>query len=210
MKLRSFLLAGCIGAVSVSAMAADRMPPLAPETLTAAQKNAIDLVAKSVPPGGSPRSIGTSVLLRDPELLNRLQDTGAYLRYHAGLEPRLAEFVILMTLRHWSNQNEWHAHEKLAPKAGLSSTLIRALAEGQRPVGMPSDEEALYDFFDELHRNKSVSDATYQRVHQKWGDRGVIDFVALDGYYATLAAVFNVAQTPLPAGVPAPLPSLPR
>lgn len=209
MNLRPILLAGCISALSLSAMAADRMPPLATETLTAAQKNSIDLVAKSVPAGGIPRTIGTSALLRDPELLNRLQDTGAYLRYNAGLEPRLFGLVVLMTLRQWSNQTEWHSLEQLGPKAGLSSTLIKAIAEGRRPLGMSSDEEALYDFFDELHRNKSVSDATYQRVHQKWGDRGVIDFIALDGYYATLAAVFNTAQTPLPPGVADPLPPLP-
>jgi len=189
------------------------MPPLSNESLTDAQKNAVALLSKGAPAGAAPRSVGNGPwvpLLRSPEFLNRLQHTGAYLRYESALEPRLSEFVILLTARHWSNQYEWFAHEKLAIKAGLQPSVAQAVAEGRRPVGMAADEEALYDFIDELQRNKSVSDATYQKAQQKWGDRGVIDLVGLHGYYSTLAAILNVAQTPLPAGAPVQIPALPR
>jgi 4-carboxymuconolactone decarboxylase len=154
--------------------------------------------------------MATGPILRSPELLTRLAYTGAYLRYDTGFERKLNEFATLITLRHWECQNEWPVHAKDGINAGLRPDIVEAVAQGQRPVGMAPDEESIYDFLDELHRNRSVSDATFQRVQKKWGDRGVVDLVALDGYYSTIAAILSVAQTPLPAGVPLQIPHLPR
>jgi 4-carboxymuconolactone decarboxylase len=206
-------IAGIASMAGITAHAEDRMPPIPAENLTDAQKASIALLSQGAPAGAAPRSVGNGPwvpLLRSPEFLNRLQRTGAYLRYESALEPRLSEFVILITSRLWSNQYEWFAHEKLALKAGLSPDIAKAVAEGRRPTGMATDEEMIYDFIDELHRNRSVSDATYRRVQQTFGDRGVIDLVGLDGYYSTLAAILNVAQTPLPANAPPQIPTLPR
>ncbi|QHJ01428.1 carboxymuconolactone decarboxylase family protein [Xylophilus rhododendri] len=189
------------------------MPPIPVEAMTEAQKSAVAQLTQGAPAGAAPRSVGAGPwvpLLRSPEFLNRLQRAGAYLRYESALEPRISEFVILLTSRHWSNQYEWFAHEKLALKAGLKPEIAKAVAEGRRPTGMAADEEMIYDFIDELHRNRSVSDVNYQRVVQKFGERGVIDLVGLDGYYSTLAAILNVAQTPLPANTPQQIPTLPR
>lgn len=209
----ALLLAASATSTTCAFAAEDRMPPIPAESMTAAQKASVDLLSQGAPAGAAPRSVGNGPwvpLLRSPEFLNRLQRTGAYLRYESALEPRLSEFVILLVARHWNNQYEWFAHEKLALKAGLKPETARAVAEGQRPTTMAADEEMVYDFIDELHRNRSVGDATYRRVQQKLGDRGVIDLVGLDGYYSTLAAILNVAQTPLPANAPQQIPTLPR
>jgi 4-carboxymuconolactone decarboxylase len=214
MTLKFTLIAGVFAALIGNAYAAeDRMPPIAADKLTDAQKKSIELLSEGAPAGAAPRSVGAGPwvpLLRSPELLNRLQRMGAYLRYESVLEPRLSEFVILLTSRNWSNQYEWFAHQKLALKAGVAPAVTQAIAEGRRPTGMTADEEMLYDFIDELTRNKSVSDATYARVKDKFGERGVVDLVSLNGYYSMLAAMLNVAQTPLPANAPQQIPTLPR
>jgi 4-carboxymuconolactone decarboxylase len=77
---------------------------------------------------------------------------------------------------------------------------------------MPEDEEIVYDFWYELDHNKSVSDATYDRAVKKFGEQGVVSVTALNGYYAMLAMVLNVARTPiLPANAEVPqLPALPK
>ena len=61
---------------------------------------------------------------------------------------------------------------------------------------MAEDEAAAYDFSIELHRHKSVSDATYARALELFGERGIIDLVGLNGYYSLLAMMMNVARTP--------------
>ncbi len=148
-------------------------------------------------------------LLRSPEFMTRLQKTGEYLRYQNALGARLGEMVILMTARCWTQQFEWFAHYPLALKAGLRAEVADAIAEGRRPSGMAQDEQAVYDFCDELMRTQGVSDATYARAVALFREQGVIDMVGITGYYTTLAMVMNVARTPLPEGQAPPLKALP-
>jgi 4-carboxymuconolactone decarboxylase len=55
-----------------------------------------------------------------------------------------------------------------------------------------------------------VSDAAYQSVVDKFGERGVMDLIGLTGYYTMLAMVLNVTRVPLPEGTVPPLPALKR
>jgi 4-carboxymuconolactone decarboxylase len=189
------------------ALAQDRMPPIAADKLTEAQKKAIEefRTARSAEISGP-----FVPLLRSPEVLGRARAMGDYLRYRSALPPRLSEFVILMTARAWTQNYEWNAHEPLARQAGLQVAVIKAIADGRRPDNMADDEEILFSFCDELRRNQSVSDATYARAVTKFGEQGVIDTVGLVGYYTMIAMVLNTARTPLPGGASPVLTPLPR
>ena len=114
-------------------------------------------------------------LMRSPEFMNRLQRTGEYLRFNSAFEPRLSELAILITARAWTQNFEWHHHRPIAEKAGLEAAIIDAIAEGRRPDGMAADEAVMYDFLDELIRNRTVSEPTYRRTAQAFGEKGVID-----------------------------------
>ena len=93
--------------------------------------------------------------MRSPDLGNRLQNVGAYIRYKTSLPLRLNEFAILITAREWTSQYEWYAHYPLALKAGLDAKLADELALGKRPSAMKEDEAAVYDFCTQLHRTRS-------------------------------------------------------
>ena len=84
----------------------------------------------------------------------------------------------------------------------------------QKAGGRPAcreDEEVLYDFSLEIHRNAGVSDATYARALARFGEQGVIDTIGIAGYYTLLAMVMNATRTDVPVdpAVP-PLHPLPR
>jgi 4-carboxymuconolactone decarboxylase len=53
-----------------------------------------------------------------------------------------------------------------------------------------------------------VSDATWQRAVDRFGERGVMDLIAVNGYYVLVSMTLNVDRTPLPGGAPPPLPPL--
>jgi 4-carboxymuconolactone decarboxylase len=208
--MRSLILTCTLLAVCGSAAPAgaqDRMPPLPGDKLSAAQKKAIEefKAARSADLSGP-----FIPLLRSPEVLSRARAMGDYLRYKSSLPPRLSEFVILMTARQWTQNYEWGAHAPLARQAGLSAEVIKAIAEGRRPEGMAEDEDILYTLWDELHRNHSVSDATYARAVGKFGEAGVIDALGITGYYTLLAMVMNTARTPLAPGATPALAPFPR
>jgi 4-carboxymuconolactone decarboxylase len=189
------------------ALAQDRMPPIAADKLTEAQKKAIEefRTARSAEISGP-----FVPLLRSPEVLGRARAMGDYLRYRSALPARLSEFVILMTARAWTQNYEWNAHEPLARQAGLNVAVIKAIADGRRPDAMADDEEILFSFCDELRRNQGVSDATYARAVAKFGEQGVIDTVGIVGYYTMIAMVLNTARTPLPGGASPVLTPIPR
>ena len=149
-------------------------------------------------------------LLRSPDVMTRARALSDYLRFKSVLPPRLSEFVILMTARHWTQQYEWNAHYQLAMTGGLKPDVAKAIAEGRRPEHMAEDEEILYNFCMELHRNQSVSDVTYARAVSKFGEQGVIDTVSLTGYYVMISMILNTARTPLPEGVAPALAPFPR
>jgi 4-carboxymuconolactone decarboxylase len=186
--------------------AAGRLPPLAPERMTPEQRR----VAEGIT--GGPRGALRGpfpAMLRSPEVADRFQRVGEYLRFNSSIPKDLNEFAILITAREWSAQYEWYAHHILAMKAGLSPALAEAVAEGRRPEGMTEDQRIVYEFCTELHGTRFVSDATYGAAKARFGEGGVIDLVAVSGYYVAVAMTLNVAQVPLPPGVPVPLSPLP-
>lgn len=171
----------------------NRLPPIAADRLTPAQRDAIEAFKTA---RGAEVSGPFHPLLRSPELMIRTRAMGDYLRYKSALPPRLSEFVILLTAREWTQQYEWNAHYAIALKAGVTKDTAAAIAEGRRPPQMSEEESILYDFCSELHRNKSVSDATYARAVNQFGEQGVMDTIGITGYYSLLAMVLNTAQTP--------------
>jgi len=191
--------------ILATASAQERMPAIPRDKMTAAQKKAADELIAG--PRGS--LAGPFVpLLRSPEFMSRLQKTGEYLRFDNHLGPKLTEFVILLTARQWTQQYEFDAHVPLALKAGVKPEFVAAIGEGRRPTGMAADEKAVYDFCAELRENKSVSDASYARAANAFGEQGVVDMAGLVGYYTTLAMI--MARTPLPEGKKSPLVPFPR
>ena len=206
MSIRVVLTAVLL-AVAAPAIAQDRMPPIPSERLTDAQKKAIQEFEAA-------RKTGLSgpfwPLLRSPEVLSRARAMGDYLRFTSVLPPRLSEFTIIITARQWTQNYEWDVHAPLAVKGGLEASIVAAVAEGRRPEGMADDEDVLYTFCDELHRNKSISDVTYARAVKTFGEQGVIDILGISGYYTTLAMVLNTARTPVPPGRTPGLQPFPR
>ncbi len=191
------------------AMAQDRLPPIAAEKQTSAQKKAVaDYKAlRKTDLTGPP----WTVLLRVPDLVMpslelRLHNQTA----NNPLGPKLTEFAILIAAREWTNNFEWNAHAPAAANAGLSAATIAAVAEGRRPEKMAEDEEILWDFCNELLHNKSVSDGTYARALAKFGEAGVVEAASLEGYYTYLSMVMNTARSPLPANTSPALTRFPK
>ncbi len=173
------------------------MPPLDAAAMTDAQRSAAAELAAG-PRGGVKGPF--IALLRSPELLQRLQKVGEYLRFGSSLEPRVSELLMLIVSRHWTQQFEWGVHVPLALRAGVSADTVAAVADGRRPGTMASDEALAYDFAEELLRNRGVSDVIYAAAVARFGERGVIDLLGVLGYFITVAMVLNVARTPAPEG----------
>jgi 4-carboxymuconolactone decarboxylase len=182
--------------------ALDRMPPIPDDQMSAEQKRIMDEIAA----GPRGRIGGPFIsLMRSPELMDRLQKVGEYLRFQNTVGLRNSEFAVLIVARHFSQPVEWAIHRPIAEREGILPSICDAIAEGRRPDGMNEDETLIYNVLEELHTNRSLSDVTYHQLLKRFGEKGVIDLVAHYGYYSLLAMTMNVARTAVPAnavGVP--------
>jgi 4-carboxymuconolactone decarboxylase len=175
----------------------DRFKPLTWQTLTAEQKTMVnDLLA------GRRASLNGpfNALLRSPDMGNRAQKLGEYVRFGTSVPRRLNEMAILLTARWWSSEYEWYGHKTAALDAGLSAAVIDDIQAGRRPRGMQADERVIYDFSTELRERRRVSDDTFQAALNLLGEKGVIDLIGVMGYYDLVSMVLNVDRYPLPAG----------
>ena len=176
----------------------DRMPRIPEDKLTDEQREAIEAfrTKRGQEPGGP-----FIPLTRSPAVLHAATHLGAYLRYESDLPTQMSELAIIITARRWSQNYEWLAHRKIAEKAGLPPAVADAIRDGRRPTDLSDDQQTVYDFCTEVHSNGQVSDETYARAKDRFGEKGVIDLATICGYYSLLAIVMNVARTPLPDGV---------
>ena len=97
-----------------------RFKPLSPAEMTDAQHNAYDAIV-SGPRGGARGPF--NALLRSPDLADRVQRVGEYVRFKSSLPAHLNELAILVVARYWTAQYEWYAHRELALKAGLDARI---------------------------------------------------------------------------------------
>ena len=184
-----------------------RIPLPSPETFTAEQQRVYEAIVAG--PRGALRG-PLRAALHNPELADKWQQLGELLRYRTSLPPQLKELAILVTGRHCHAQLEWHIHERMALKAGLSPDVIADVYAGRRPRALDADGLAIYDYAEELNRRKTVGEANYHRVLERWQAVGVVELTALIGYYTMVAMTLNCHDIPLPEGVPPPLPPAPE
>ena len=183
-------------------MVGDRFKPLAYAEMSAPQKKMFENLISGERRGASGPF---NVLLRSPEMGDLAQQFGASMRFHSSIPSKLNELAIIITARHWTSQYEWYAHRRAAQTAGLSQAIIDAVAAGMRPSSMAPEEEAVYNFVNELLTTKQVSDATFKAAKDKFGERGVVDLIGVSGYYQLVSMLLNVDRYPLPEGQQAEL-----
>ena len=183
-----------------------RLPQIDESAMDEAQKKAIDTFfeTRGKHLGDTPRDAALggpwSIFIRSPELMTLTQSMGEYLRYRCVIAGRLSELAILLVARHWTADYEWHAHARLAAKQGIPDAVIAAIREGRRPDALEADETIVYDFVSEILTSRRVSDTTFQRGVEAFGERGAVDICGVTGYYSLLAMTMNMGQVQMPDG----------
>ncbi len=183
----------------------DRFTPITSDQLTPEQKTMLEDTLAYQSSFAGP----TNVMLRSPVVGDLEYKTYTELRTHSPLPRKVQEFAVMMVGREWTVQFQWYVHSRAAIQAGLPKEVADAVMAGKRPSGMKPDEEATYNFCEELLKSKRVSDATYKAAVDQFGERGVVDLISVMGYFHTVAMMLNVDRYPLPAGVPVQLQPLP-
>jgi 4-carboxymuconolactone decarboxylase len=142
-----------------------------------------------------------NAMVHAPDTGGPLGSLGAALRFGTSLGRRLTEVAILAVASRWQGEFEWWAHARIAREAGVPDVVVDAIGAGKEPAFVADDERIVYATARELVIDGHLSPANYAAAQELLGNTGVVELVALCGYYTTISFLLNAFEVPLPAGV---------
>jgi len=181
-----------------------RLPILRTEDYTERQR---ELAARIAGKRGQVRG-PFLVWLHSPELCDRVEALGAFVRYDCSLSEKLREFSILITARFWDAQHSWNAHFDKAVAAGMPADALKAIAEHRVPEFGADDERIFFKFCMEVLEQHFVSDATFAAAVKEFGNQGIVDIIGCLGNFSMLAMCLNTMQVDLDPSRSPPYPDV--
>jgi len=126
-----------------------------------------------------------------------------WLRFAGGLMPggtlprTDSELVILRCAHNCSSPYEWEHHRRIGALEGLSEADIERVKAGPDADGWSERQAALLRATDELHANRTISDASWAALARHLGEKELIELCLLVGHYEMVAMTLNSLGTPL-------------
>ena len=142
-----------------------------------------------------------NAMVHAPDTGGPLSSLGAALRFGSSLGRRLTEVAVLTVASRWQAEFEWSAHARIAREAGVPDAVIDAIGAGKEPEFTADDERVVHAAARELVLSGRLSPASYAAARDLLGDTGVVELVALCGYYTTISFLLNAFEVPPPTGV---------
>jgi len=167
-----------------------------PESFSEAQRKVYNRIVS----GKRGKVVGPlRVALHSPELADRWQALGEFLRYQTDLPVRITELSIITTGRYWNSQVEWMIHARIAAESGLDRGVIEAIRTAQPPRFHIRLESLVYNFTRETLEFGQVGDELYKELHGLLGTAPLVELTAVIGYYSMVAMTLNIHRVPVPA-----------
>lgn len=123
---------------------------------------------------------------------------GEYVSQLAAFTPRQKEIVILTLAAHLQSKFEWHFHQALGLKHGLTKSQIDAIWAHSDPRFDDELEQLSWELCVALLEARDVTDALHQRAMTCLGHRGVQDIIGLMGLYTMIAQTLCFYRVPIP------------
>lgn len=136
-----------------------------------------------------------------PGIGKHLSALGGRLRFRTSIDRRLSELAIITVGAAWKAEFEWWAHARMAREHGVSDAVMEAIGRGEDPPIAAEDERVIYAVARELTGTGRVGEESYDAAQRLLGDEGMVELVALCGYYTLISFLLNAFDVPLPPGV---------
>jgi 4-carboxymuconolactone decarboxylase len=135
-----------------------------------------------------------------PGVGKHMSALGGRLRFRTSIGRRLSELAIITVGAAWKAEFEWWAHARMAREHGISDAVVDAIGRGEDPPFAAEDERVIYAVARELTGTGRVGQESYDAAHRLLGDEGMVELVALCGYYTLISYLLNAFAVPLPPG----------
>ncbi len=146
-----------------------------------------------------------AALMNHPELCEKIEDLGFYLKFRGHLPRDVYQFVVLSVARSTGAAFEWMDHEAHARAAGVPSSVIDALRQtGIAAAAFPPPYDLVAKALRSTLAWKDVAQAVQDECVEAFGVKGFVEIVVLSGFYQMFAAINEGFAISPPAGIPRP------
>jgi 4-carboxymuconolactone decarboxylase len=121
-----------------------------------------------------------------------LSDLVEHLRYHTSLTAAETELAICTAARVANADYIWNAHVRLGLQAGTREEALHAVDTYGPLDGLTADEALIIGFGRELLEASQVSDATFNAVRARYGEKGLLELTAVMSVYMMNATILRV------------------
>ena len=140
--------------------------------------------------GGGPPNVFTTLARHRRVFRPWLRFAGTLMP--GGTLPRQESELVILRVAHVTGcAYEWHHHERLGQRAGLSVEEIARVKDGPAAEGWTERQEALLAAVDGLHTDDRIDDALWARLTPHWSETELIELCLLTGHYVMLAMTLN-------------------
>lgn len=129
--------------------------------------------------------------LLNPGLAQPAQQLGAFCRYGTSLSLQESELLILLVAAHYRCAGEQQIHEPIARKAGLTEEVVATIRAGAAPQLADRRSRLLAELAQELLETQRLSPARHEQGVAEFGEKALVEVVAIIGYYAFVAYTLN-------------------
>jgi 4-carboxymuconolactone decarboxylase len=138
--------------------------------------------------------------LYSPKASEHARALNRYLRFEAGLAPRVREIAILTTAREMDSQFEWAAHEPEARKEGVEGRVIDIIKHRMPTAGLEETDATVIELGRQIFRDRKVTSDTFAKAKVLFGANKLVELVMLMGNYAGTAALLTAVDMQLHPG----------
>lgn len=181
-----------------------RLSPVSPDDYDDAQKQVAQMISRQ---RNAPVRGPFGVLLHAPEICEIFANFVdlSLDEKRSRLPLRLKELAIITVGRVYGSDYEWFIHAKRAADYGIDPGAIEEMRQNRVPQFADPDETLVYEVARELAETRQLSDSSYARALERFGEAGMVELAALIGFYHTVSVVLNTFQVEAPEGDPHPL-----
>lgn len=182
--------------------------PFDPAKLSPADRARYERMVERRKAQGAPFGGPYAALMNHPQLCEKVEDLGYYLKFQGHLSREVYQFVVLTVARKTGAEFEWIDHVAHARAAGVPDSVIDALKNSAdlAEISLPPYDLAAKVLASTLAWKNVPQDVQDESI-RRFGMEGFVELVVLSGFYQMFSAINQGFDVALPAGAKAPFAS---
>lgn len=163
--------------------------PFNPNTLNEKDKAIYDTMVAKRKSQGAPFDGPYAALMNHPELCQKIEALGYYLKFEGHLPRDVYQFVVLAVARETHATFEWEDHIKHAIAAGLSQDVIILLKAQGISGTFPDPYRLAAKVLTATQAWKNIPEEVQTEAISVYGMQGFIEIVVLSGFYQMFSSI---------------------